>query len=158
MALGLVSFRHRQPPADEWRNLNGMKQTDAAPEPKSRIGVVQWNALDAGTDGERIVLMVPAFFESHHVPYLTGVLQPRLTELFDDDVELTLQAGRRTKTRSSVEFERGMIVLSGVSRPWPDPLTLRTALEGAFKEAGEIEVQQMRLANELVEHLLQDPG
>ena len=109
--------------------------------------------MTAGTDGERIVLIVPAFFESHHIPYLTGVLKSRLAELFDESVELTLRPGERNETRLSVDFQPGEIVMSGVSKPWPDPVALRKALEGAFEEAGEIEIQQMQLAQELIEHL-----
>jgi hypothetical protein len=124
-----------------------------APEQEARIGAIHWGALSAGTDGERIVLIVPAFFEPHHAPYLTGVLEPRVAELFDESVELSLRPGRRSATSSSVTYEPGEIVISGVSKPWPDAAALRKALEGAFDEAGEIEVQQMQLANELVEHL-----
>lgn len=45
-------------------------QLDGSPdasEPTTRIGAIHWRALTAGTDGEHIVLTVPAFFESHHV-------------------------------------------------------------------------------------------
>jgi len=102
----------------DWaRNLDGMEPIDPAPQEQSRIGVVQWGALTAGTDGERIALIVPAFFEPHHVPYLTGVLESRLAELLGEDVELSLRPGRRESTGSSVNFERGHIVMSGVSEP-----------------------------------------
>jgi hypothetical protein len=130
-----------------------MEPTDPAPQEQSRIGAIQWGALTAGTDGERIVLIVPGFFEPHHVPYLTEVLESRLAELLGEGVELSLRPGRREKTGSSVDSERGEIVMSGVSKPWPDSTALREALEGAFEEAGEIELQQVQLANELIQHL-----
>jgi hypothetical protein len=127
------------------------------PNDATTIGAVQWGALTAGTDGERIVLIVPAFFESHHVPYLTGVLEARLSELFDGTVELSLRPGRRTETRDGssreVNYDRGAIVMSGVSKPWPNAQALRAALVDAFKEAGEIENEQLQLADELVQHL-----
>jgi hypothetical protein len=135
-----------------------MEPHDSTPEHVSSIGAIQWGALTAGTDGERIVLIVPAFFESHHVPYLTGVLEARLAELFDESVELELRPGRRTATRSGASYEPGEIVMSGVSKPWPDAIGLRRALGDAFDEAGEIEVQQMRLADELIQHLRASPA
>jgi hypothetical protein len=119
---------------------------------------VQWGGLRAGTDGERIVLIVPAFFEAHHVPYLQGVLEARLAALLGENVHLELQPGELARTPSSANYEPGAIVMSGISQPWPDGTALRTALEDAFKEAGEIEVEQVRLAEQLVEHLRSASG
>jgi len=36
------------------------------------IGVVHWGAMRAGTAGEQITLVIPAFFRVHHMPFSTA--------------------------------------------------------------------------------------
>jgi hypothetical protein len=120
---------------------------------ENSIGIVHWEALNTGTDGEAIVLIIPAFFQSHHVPYLTSVLESRLDQFFDlESVSISLIAGERTRT----SYEEGTIVIRGVTEPWPDAGELREALDAAFEEAGHVEEEQRRRATELFKHLRSD--
>ncbi len=121
------------------------------------IGVVHWEALRTGTDGETIVLIIPAFFQSHHLPYLTAVVESRVREFFhNDDVPVSLTPGERTKTATGTSYEPGDIVIRGVTEPWPDAAALREALDAAFREGGEVEEQQRRRADDLFSHLRSD--
>jgi hypothetical protein len=124
---------------------------------KNTIGVVHWEALRTGTDGEQIVLIVPAYFQSHHVPYLGGVLESRLSEFFNNDsVSFSLSPGELARTTTSTSYEPGNIVINGMTKPWPDAAALRATLDAAFLEAGEIEERQRQLADDLFQHLRSD--
>jgi hypothetical protein len=130
------------------------------------IGAVHWEALDVYGDGEGLHLAIPAYFQEHHIPYLNSVLESRLPDVFGADdaeqapagegraeVHFRLDPGHLVRNQTSTEYSRGMIVIGPVSKPWPDAKVLRSALEDAFVEAGEVEVEQRTLARDLVRHL-----
>lgn len=118
------------------------------------IGIVHWDAMGAGIDGEQLSLIIPAFFQSHHVPYLNDILASRFRDLFGDtDVKFRLDPGKWTRTDTSSSYEPGDIIITGIREPWPDGDALREALDTAFNEAGAVEAEQMRRADELVRHL-----
>jgi hypothetical protein len=118
------------------------------------IGVVHWERMGAGTDGEQISLIIPAFFLSHHTPYLNDVLASRFEALFGEaDVGFRLDPGELTMSDGGTRYEEGNIVITGIKEPWPDGNALREALDEAFEEAGAIEAEQMTRADELVRHL-----
>jgi hypothetical protein len=124
---------------------------------ENTIGVVHWSALQTGYDGERFLVVIPAFFQAHHVPYLEGVLKSRVAEI-DAGISVSLNPGQLTETRTSANYQPGSIVLADVTEPWPDAAKLRAALDAAFVEAGEIEVEQSKLASELEKHLRAAPA
>jgi hypothetical protein len=115
---------------------------------ENTIGVVHWEALETGFDGERFLVIIPAFFQSQHVPYLVPIISTRVNEL-DDKISVSLNPGRLTEGRNGTSYEPGSIVLADLAKPWPDAATLRGALEAAFVEAGEIEQEQRAQAREL---------
>jgi virulence-associated protein VagC len=130
------------------------------------IGVVHWEALDVIGDGEGLHLAIPAYFQEHHIPYLNGVLASRLGTVFGEDdperapagegrpeVHFRLDAGELVRTERSAQYNPGTIVIGPVSEPWPDAKALRSALEEAFVEAGEVEIQQRTHARALRRHL-----
>lgn len=57
------------------------------------IGVVHGDAMLAGTDGEQITLIIPAYFQPHHTPYLNDILETRLKDVFWADVPFRLDPG-----------------------------------------------------------------
>jgi hypothetical protein len=136
-------------------------------EQTSTIGVVHWGALDVYGDGEGLHLVIPAYFEPHHVPYLDGVLESRLPDVFGRSVTrgpavgneengamwFRLDPGERHGRGGGATYEEGSIVIGPVSQPWPDAAQLRKVLEEAFVEAGEVEAEQRGLAEQLVRHL-----
>jgi hypothetical protein len=117
------------------------------------IGVVHWDAMFAGTDGEQITLIIPAFFQAHHRPYLIDILATRLRDLFGADVPFRLDPGELETSSAGARYESGQIVITGIPEPWPAGSALRRALEEAFSEAGAVESEQMKRANALVLHL-----
>jgi len=119
---------------------------------ENTIGVVRWGALRADTDGERLLVLIPAFFQKRHLPYLLDVVRSRVAEI-DDKIAVSLHPGLLTESPSGTAYDEGTIVLSDVSEPWPDAQELRAALDAAFVEAGEIEQEQAKLALKLWEHL-----
>jgi hypothetical protein len=123
---------------------------------ENTIGVVQWEALQTGFDGERFLVIIPAFFQSQHVPYLGPIISARVTDL-DDKVSISLNPGCLTESGDGTSYEPGSIVLAELAKPWPDAATLRVALEAAFVEAGEIEQEQRAQARELEKHLRSAP-
>ncbi len=46
----------------------------------STIGAAHWVALQVLGDGEGLHIVVPAYFEQYHEPYLQSVLPLRLVE------------------------------------------------------------------------------
>jgi hypothetical protein len=116
------------------------------------IGVVHWEALDVGSDGELILVIIPAYFQSHHLPYLESVLQSRLATLLESGMSLSLNPGQLSSSPNSTSYEPGSIVLAGLSKPWPNPVELRSTLDAAFVEAGEIEEKQRELLDDLAKH------
>lgn len=125
---------------------------------ENTIGVVHWKALQTAYDGERFLVIIPAFFQAQHVPYLGSIISTRVRDL-DEKISVSLNPGRLTESSNATRYEPGNIVLADVSKPWPDAVALRTALEGAFVEAGEIEQEQRGQAVELERHLRAgDPG
>jgi hypothetical protein len=135
-------------------------------EIEDTIGVVHWEALDVYGDGEGLHLAIPAYFQEHHIPYLNGVLASKLATVFSEDnpeeapggegrpaVQFRLDAGELVREPNRAAYTPGMIVVGPVSEPWPDAEALRSALEEAFVEAGEVEVQQRTRARALVRHL-----
>lgn len=118
------------------------------------IGVVHWGGMWAGTDGEQITLVIPAFFRPRHIPFLTSILASRLEDFFGEgQLEFRLEAGELERSTTGTRYEPGRIVITGVREPWPDGEQLRNALDGAFVEAGEVESEQLKRASELVKHL-----
>ena len=117
------------------------------------IGIVHWDAMSAGTDGEQINLIIPAYFQAHHIPYLKSILASRLEGLLGPDVLFRLDPGQLTRSQTETRYDEGHIVITGIREPWPAGSALRRALEDAFKEAGSVEAEQMTRANELVMHL-----
>jgi hypothetical protein len=86
--------------------------------------------------------------------FLEGIVPARLYELFGyDDLEFELQPGKRTVHNGGVEYEPGTIAILGITEPWPDASDLHKALDDAFFEAGQVETEQMKRADELVAHL-----
>ena len=121
---------------------------------ENSIGVVRWGAMFAGTDGAQITLIIPAFFQAHHLPFLDGVLASRLADVFgESEVSFRLEAGELKRPERETSYEPGRIIITGIREPWPDGDALRTALDEAFVQAGEVEVEQHRRARELVRHL-----
>jgi hypothetical protein len=119
---------------------------------ENTIGVVHWEALQVGYDGERFVVVIPAFFQSQHVPYLEPIISARIADM-NDKISVSLNPGHLHESRNSTGYEPGAIVLADVVKPWPDAAKLRAALEAAFVEAGEIEQEQYAQARELEKHL-----
>jgi hypothetical protein len=118
------------------------------------IGVVHWGGMFAGTDGEQITLVIPAFFRFHHVPFLEGVLVSRLDDFFGEEVvSFRLEAGELERSNTGRRYEPGRIIITGVREPWPDGEKFRKTLDDAFVEAGEVESEQVRRAQDLVRHL-----
>jgi hypothetical protein len=120
---------------------------------ENTIGAVHWERLWAATDGERISLIVPAFFLQQHTPYLNAVLASRLESFFEGEVEFRLDPGDLTESQQGVNYEPGEITITGLTEPWPHGAELRKVLDDAFGEAGEIEAEQRRRAHELQTHL-----
>jgi hypothetical protein len=121
---------------------------------ENTIGAVHWGAMFAGTDGEQITLIIPAFFQAHHMPFLNGILKSRLGDFFDEDqVSFRLEAGELERSQGGSNYEPGRIIITGIREPWPDGEALRTALEEAFELAGGVETDQLRRADDLVRHL-----
>jgi len=121
---------------------------------ESTIGLVHWGAVNVLGDGAQIIIEVPAFFEAHHVAYLTGVLESRLPDVFaTDGLTVSLEPGELTRGPSGADYQPGRILIEGVTQPWPDARALREALEAAFVEAGEVEVRQRELGKDLLKHL-----
>jgi len=123
---------------------------------ENSIGVVHWEGLQTGHDGERFLVIIPAYFQPHHVSYLDGILRARIAEI-DENIAVSLNPGRLIETTNGSSYELGTIVLSDVAEPWPDAAKLRAALEAAFVEAGEIEVAQSTSARDLEKHLRAAP-
>jgi hypothetical protein len=123
---------------------------------ENTIGVVHWEALRTGHDGERFLVIIPAFFQPQHVPYLDGILRARVAEI-DESISVSLNPGRLTETSNSTSYEPGTIVLADVVEPWPNAAELRAKLDAAFVEAGEIEAEQSKLAGDLETHLRSAP-
>ncbi|MGC2375383.1 MAG: hypothetical protein WA484_16070 [Solirubrobacteraceae bacterium] len=123
---------------------------------ENTIGVVHWEALQTGYDGERFLVIIPAFFQSQHVPYLEAILKSRVAEI-NGGIAVSLNPGRFFDTSNRTGYEPGTIVLADVAEPWPDAAGLRASLDAAFVEAGEIEVEQRRLARDLEKHLRSAP-
>ena len=120
---------------------------------ENTIGVIHWDGMFSGTDGERISVVIPAFFQEHQAPYLAEVLAAHLGNfLGDDDVSFGLKPGKLTESPSETH-DNGHIVITGIREPWPDGTALRHFLEDALEEAGEVEEEQSRRAKELVAHL-----
>jgi hypothetical protein len=117
------------------------------------IGAVHWDGMWAGTTGEDITLVIPAFFRENHVPFLLDILGTKLPDLFEYETELVLDPGELKQTAQGTSFEPGTIGIAHVHQPWPDAKALREAIDDAFAQAGEVEAAQMRLADELVAHL-----
>lgn len=123
---------------------------------ENTIGAVHWEGLQTAFDGERFLTIIPAYFQPQHVPYLESVIKSRLSEI-DDSISVSLNPGRLTQTGNGSSYESGTIVLTDVTKPWPDAEVLRTGLEAAFVEAGEIELEQRAQARELERHLRSAP-
>jgi hypothetical protein len=118
----------------------------------STIGDVHWAALKVLGDGEGLHIVVPAYFEQYHEPYLQSVLPPRLSSIIADERVLVEARGGE---RNANGWEKpGEIVVGPVSEPWPDVDALRHALEAALAEAGEVEAAQRKRAHELQQLLL----
>lgn len=118
----------------------------------STIGVVHWLALQVLGDGEGIHIVVPAYFEQYHEPYLQSALPSRLSSIIADERVLVEARGGE---RNANGWEKpGEIVVAPVSEPWPDVDALRQAIEAALVEAGEVEAAQRKRAHELRQHLL----
>lgn len=118
------------------------------------IGVVHWGGMWAGTDGERITLVIPGFFRAHHIPFLSSILEARLADFFGEgEIECRLEAGEYERSETGSRYEPGQIIITGVREPWPDGEAFRKALDDAFIEAGEVESEQLRRAKDLVRHL-----
>jgi hypothetical protein len=93
------------------------------------IGVIHWEGMFAGTDGEQINLVIPGFFRSHHIPFLNSVLASRLPDCFDEEgIEFRLEAGetrsalahdRRPRVGSSRELSERNVALAGSRRALP---------------------------------------
>jgi hypothetical protein len=120
---------------------------------ESTIGGVEWDRMFAGTDGEQITLIIPAYFQTNHTPYLNDILGTRLSELFGADVPFRLDPGELYVSDTGSRYEAGHIVITGIPEPWPNGTELRAALEEAFSEAGAVESDQKRRADALVAHL-----
>ncbi len=117
-------------------------------------GAVHWGGLFTGMDGKQISLAIPMFFQREHVPYLESVLRARLGEFFaGDDVNFRLDPGELTSSEQETRYEKGHLVITGVTEPWPDGRALRELLEDALATAGEMEAEQTRKAVELTRHL-----
>jgi hypothetical protein len=113
----------------------------------STVGVIHWGALQVLGDGEGLHIVVPAYFEQYHEPYLQSVLPSRLSSIFSDErVMIEARGGERNANGWG---KAGEIVIGPVSEPWPDVSALRHALDAALVEAGEIEVAQRKRAHEL---------
>ena len=69
------------------------------------IGVVHWEALDVGSDGELILVIIPAYFQSHHLPYLESVLKSRLATLLESGVSLSFHPGELSKSPNHTNSE-----------------------------------------------------
>lgn len=121
-------------------------------ERENTIGAVHWKGLHIGFNGEQFVVVIPAFFQSQHVPYLQPIISARVHDL-DDKISVSLKPGELSQTHRSTHYEPGSILLVGVSKPWPDAVVLRKSLESAFAEAGKIEEEQRAQARELERHL-----
>jgi len=119
---------------------------------ENTIGVVHWEALQTGSDGERLLVIIPAYFQKRHVPYLSDVVRARIAEI-DEGIAVSLNPGLLTESARGSSYDEGTIVLTDLSEPWPDAAKLRAALDAAFVEAGEIEQEQAKLALRLWEHL-----
>lgn len=125
-----------------------------SPQTESTIGSVSWDGMAAGTDGEQISLIVPAYFQAHHMPYLDAILATRLSALFGDvPISFRLDPGKLTRSSTETRYDSGSIVITGIEEPWPDGAALRDTLDDAFNEAGAVEAEQMKRAGELVAHL-----
>ena len=112
--------------------------------------------LQTGYDEERFLIIIPAFFQSQHVPYLEAILKSRVAEI-NGGISVSLNPGRLTETSNGTGYEAGAIVLADVAEPWPDAAELRASLDAAFVVAGEIEVEQRKLARDLEKHLRSAP-
>ncbi len=119
---------------------------------ENTIGVVHWQALQTGFDGERFLVIIPAYFQSQHVPYLEPIISIRVKDL-DEKISVSLNPGHLTQNSNGTRYEPGSIVLADLAKPWPDAAALRTALEEAFVEAGEVEQEQRTQALDLEKHL-----
>jgi hypothetical protein len=71
----------------------------------------------------------------------------------EDELTLVLEPGRIRQTKTGQRHEPGRIIIYGLREPWPDPAEFRHALDSAFREAAEVEAEQMQRANSLVAHL-----
>lgn len=120
---------------------------------ENTIGVVHWDAMFAGTDGEQISLIIPAFFQAHHAPYLNDILRTRLRDLFGADVQFRLDPGELERSSTGANYEPGHIVITGIPEPWPNGSSLRRVLEESFSEAGAVESEQMKRRDALILHL-----
>lgn len=121
---------------------------------QNTIGVINWGGMWAGTTGDQIALIIPAFFQENHVPFLESILSGRLEELFGSDgVVIELQPGQLANDDRGTSYEPGTIGLIGITEPWPDPSDFRKALDDAFAQAAEVEFEQMKKADALVAHL-----
>lgn len=108
----------------------------------------------AGTTGEQIALVIPAFFQSNHVPYLKDVLESKLDEVFGfDDLSIVIEPGELSSGERGTSYEPGTIAIYGIVEPWPDAADFRKTIEDAFQQAGDIEAEQMAKAHALAAHL-----
>jgi hypothetical protein len=121
---------------------------------ENTIGVVHWGGMWAGTTGEQIALVIPAFFQGNHAPFLKDIIASRLDEMFGyDGLTIVLEPGELSKNNRGTRYEPGTVAIYGINEPWPDPADFREALDGAFIEAGEVEAAQMKKADALGAHL-----
>ena len=121
---------------------------------ENTIGIVHWEALWAASNGEQLTVVIPAFFLQQHTPYLNGVLSLRLESIFGEGaVEFRLDPGDLEVSDRGTRYQPGDVVSRASRNRGRMAAKLREALEEAFREAGEIEVEQGRRARELEAHL-----
>jgi hypothetical protein len=123
---------------------------------QNSAGAVHWERLWAATDGELLTIGIPAEFNARHTPYLEEVIENRVLDLFGGAaIGYRLDAGRIEIDDGQLHYaELGEFIFTGLSQPWPDPEPIRHSLAEALKEAGEIELEQTRLAESLRRHML----
>ena len=125
---------------------------------QNTIGAVHWGGMWGGTTGTEIALVIPAFFQGNHIPFLESILPGRLAGVLDYEVTIGFEPGELATGDRGTRYEPGVVAITGLKEPWPDAAAFRSAIDDAFVQAGEVEAEQMRKADALVAHLRAAPG